>query len=164
MTKPKTEPNSPTTSKGLTLETPPDPPGKSRDYMMAKVAADGIVGNARAVVSFGAQTFGELSLTDCALVLKETAREMNGGDLSAAVSMLAAQAVALNAIFGELARVGQANMFKAPEYADRYLRLAFKAQGQSRASLETLAAIKNPRVPERVNDFATPDGINLVCG
>jgi hypothetical protein len=142
----KTEPTTPAKSKGWTLETLPDPPGRSRDYVMAQVAADGIVGNARAVVSFSGPTFGELSLTDSALVLKETAQAMNGGDLSAAIAMLAAQAMALNAMFGELARVGQANMFKAPEYADRYLRLAFKAQGQSRATLETLAAIKNPPV------------------
>ena len=132
--------------KGRTLETPPDAPGRTHDQFMAQVAADGIVGNARSLVSFGEATFGELSLSDCAMVLKVTAQSLNSGDLTAAVTMLAAQAVALNAMFGELARVGQANMFKAPDYADRYLRLAFKAQGQSRATLETLAAIKNPPV------------------
>jgi len=113
---------------------------------MAQVAADGIVGNARSLVAFGHGTFGELSLTDCAKVLKDTAQGLNDGDLSAAVTVLSSQALALNAMFGELARVGQANMFKAPEYADRYLRLAFKAQGQCRSTLETLAAIKNPPV------------------
>ena len=128
------------------METPPYAPGRTRDQLMAQVAADGIFGNARSLVSFGEPTFGELSLTDCAKVLKVTAQGLNDGDLSAAVTMLAAQAVALNAMFGELARVGQANMFKAPDYADRYLRLAFKAQGQSRATLETLAVIKNPPV------------------
>ena len=67
--------------------------------------------------------------------MNETAQSLNGGDLSAAVNLLAAQAMALNAMFGELARVGQANMFNAPDYADRCLRLAFKAQGQSREGL-----------------------------
>ena len=131
--------------KSITLELD-DAHGRTRDQLMAQVATDGILGNARTLVSFGAPTFGELSLTDCAMVLKKTAQGLNDGDLSAAVTMLAAQAVALNAMFGELARVGQANMFKAPDYAERYLRLAFKAQGQSRATLETLAAIKNPPV------------------
>ena len=139
-------PIAPTKSNVCTLDTPPDGPGRTRDELMAQVAADGIVGNARALVSFGAETFGELSLTDCAKVLKATAQDLNNGDLTAAVTMLAAQAVALNAMFGELARVGKANLFNAPDYADRYLRLAFKAQGQSRATLETLAAIKNPPV------------------
>lgn len=146
MTRAKTEPATATKPKGWILETPPDPPGRTHDQLMAQVAADGIVGNARALVSFGEPTFGELSLTDCSKVLKETARVLNGGDLSAAVTMLASQAVALNAMFGELARVGQANMFKSPDYAERMLRLAFKAQGQSRATMETLAAIKNPPV------------------
>ena len=130
----------------MTLETPPDPPGKSRDYMMAKVAADGIVSNARSLVTFSDPTFGELSLTECSKVLKETAQALNGGDMSAAVVMLAAQAAALNSMFGELARAGQLNLFKAPDYAERVLRLAFKAQGQSRATLETIANIKNPPV------------------
>ena len=138
--------NLPANPKGYTLETPPDAPGRTHDQFMAQGAADGIVGNARAVVTFGKGTFGELSLTDCAAVLKATAKSLNDGDLSAAVTMLAAQAVALNAMFGELARVAQVNMFKEPDYADRYMRLAFKAQGQSRATLETLAAIKNPPV------------------
>ena len=136
----------PKKSKGLILETPPDGPGQTHDQLIAQVAVDGIVGNARSLVMFGEATFDEMSLSQCAMALKMTAKAMNDGDLSAAVTMLASQAVALNAMFGELARVGKANMFTAPEYADRYLRLAFKAQGQTRATLETLAAIKNPPV------------------
>ena len=136
----------PATPKGGTLQPQPDAPGMACNRLMAQAAAAGILGNARALVDFATPNLGELSLFDCAMVLKETAQGLNDGDLSAAVTMLAVQAVALNAMFVELARVGQANMFKAPDYADRYLRLAFKAQGQSRATLETLAAIKNPPV------------------
>ena len=158
----------PPKSKGLILETPLDAPGQTRDQLMARVAVDGIVGNARSLVMFGDATFDQLSLSDCAKALKVTAKTMNDGDLSAAVTMLASQAVALNAMFGELARVGKANMFSAPEHADRYLRLAFKAQGQTRATLETLAAIKNPPVvyarqmnvangPQQVNNGTTPN-------
>ena len=131
-------------SKSRDLKQPPIPIGKTRDQMMAQIATDGVVANARTMLAFSAPSFGELSLTDCALVLKETAHSLNQGDMSAAVKMLAAQAVALNSMFGELARLGQANLFKSPDYADRCMRLAFKAQGQSRATLETLAAIKSP--------------------
>ena len=133
-------------AKGLALKVPLDLSGRTLDAQMAHVAVNGIAGNARSLVSFGHATFGELSLGECAAVMIETAQSLNGGDLSAAVNLLAAQAIALNAMFGELARVGHANMFNAPDYADRCLRLAFKAQGQSRATLETLAAIKNPPV------------------
>ena len=161
------KPDTPTKPKGWVLEVPANQLGKTGDRAMAELAADGIAGSARSLVSFGAATFGELSLTECVAVLRETAQGLNDGDLSAAVTILAAQAVALNAMFGELARVGQANMFKAPDYADRYLRLAFKAQGQSRATLETLAAIKNPPVvfarqaniangPQQVNNGSVP--------
>ena len=58
--------------------------------------------------------------------------------------MLNAQANALNTIFGELCRRASLNMGQHMDTAERYLRLAFKGQGQCRATLETLAAIKNP--------------------
>ena len=136
----------PAKPKGWTLERPPDAPGQTHDQLMAQVAADGIVGNARSLVAFGHGTFGELSLTDCAEVLTATAKGLNDGDLSAAVTMLSSQAVALNAVFGELARRSALNMGEYIEASERYLRLALKAQGQCRATLETLAAIKNPPV------------------
>lgn len=113
---------------------------------MAQIAADGIVGNARSLVTFGQGTFGELSLTDCVMVLKDTAKGLNNGDLSSAVTMLASQAVALNALFGELGRRAALNMGEHIDASERYMRLALKAQGQCRATLETLAAIKNPPV------------------
>ena len=136
----------PAMPKGWTLKTPADAPGRTHDQLMAQVAADGIVVNARSLVVFGHGTFGELSLTDCANVLKNTAQGLNDGDLSAAVTMLSSQAVALNAMFGELARRSALNMGEYLDASERYMRLALKAQGQCRATLETLAAIKNPPV------------------
>jgi hypothetical protein len=53
-----------------------------------------------------------------------------------------AQAVTLNAMFTQLAN--QSIQSQYVEHLDRYMRLALKAQGQCRATLETLAAIKNP--------------------
>ena len=134
------------TPKGMALESPPLAPGETTDRFMAQTAVGGIVGNARSLVAFGHGTFGELSLTDCARVLEDTARGLNDGDLSAAVTMLSSQAVALNAMFGELARRSALNMGEYLEASERYMRLALKAQGQCRATLETLAAIKNPPV------------------
>jgi hypothetical protein len=52
--------------------------------------------------------------------------------------------VALNTIFTELTRRAMLNMGEYLDATDRYLRLALKAQGQCRATFETLAAIKNP--------------------
>jgi hypothetical protein len=81
---------------------------------------------------------------------------------------LAAQAVALDSIFHDLARRSAANMGQYVEAAETYMRLALKAQAQSRATMETLAEIKNPRQiafvgqanvahgPQQVNNGPTP--------
>ena len=60
--------------------------------------------------------------------------------------MLNGQAVALNAMFAELARRGAMNMGEHLDATDRYIRLALKAQSQARATVEAIAAIKNPPV------------------
>lgn len=116
------------------------------DQFMAKLAAAGVAGSARSLVLFGTGTFGELSLTECVAALQKTADGLNAGDLSSAITMLSSQAAALNAIFGELARRSALNMGEYLDASERYMRLALKAQGQCRATLETLAAIKNPPV------------------
>lgn len=63
------------------------------------------------------------------------------GDLEA---MLAIQSRTLDVIFNELSRLARMNITQ-PEVFERFLRLAFKAQSQSRATVESLAEIKNPR-------------------
>jgi hypothetical protein len=60
--------------------------------------------------------------------------------------MLVSQAHALNAIFTELARRSALNMGEYIDASEKYMRLALKAQAQCRATIETLAAIKNPPV------------------
>lgn len=144
-TKPRSRTATPAPTKGNALEVPAQP-GESNDNAMARLAVAGVAGNARSMVQFSAATFGELSLTGCMHALKSTAEAMNAGDLGAAVTMLAAQAVALNAMFGELARRANLNMGEHLGATETYMRLAMKAQGQCRATLETLAAIKNPPV------------------
>lgn len=152
---------------GWTLETQLDAHGLTRKQLLAQVASEGVVGNARSLVAFGHGTFGELSLTDCATVLRATAKDLNEGDLSAAVTMLSSQAMALNVMFGELARRSALNMGEYLDASERYMRLALKAQGQCRATLETLATIKNPPVvfarqanfasgPQQVNNGTAP--------
>ena len=95
---------------------------------------------------YAAGIFGELDITECARALKASVGAVKAGDLSAAEGMLMTQAVALNAIFGELARRAASNMGEYPDAFERYMRLALKSQGQCRATIETLATIKNPPV------------------
>ena len=77
-------------------------------------------------------------------VLTAKVAAIQGGDLREAEAILTAQALALNAIFTEMAICAGLNMKHSLDVVDRCLRLALKAQGQCRATFETLAAIKNP--------------------
>ena len=78
--------------------------------------------------------------------LRDQREAVNRGDLAAAERMLSTQAVALNAVFAEMARWAALNMGEHLGATEPYMRLALKAQSQSRAAVETLAAIKNPLV------------------
>ena len=87
---------------------------------------------------------------------------MNTGDLEFLESTLTAQAVNLDAIFNGLAKRAALNMGDHLDATERYMRLALRAQNQCRATLETLAAIKNPPVvfARQANITSGPQQIN----
>lgn len=116
--------------------------------ILAEMAAGGVVANASLVQRYTEGTLGKdrISLEGCIEALTATARATHGGDLKKAETMLVAQASTLNAVFCELARRAALNMGEYISATDTYLRLALKAQAQCRATLETLATIKNPPV------------------
>ena len=89
---------------------------------------------------------GMLDLTEFMKVIMNTIGEVQAGDLRTGEALLTGQAVALNAIFSELARRAALNMGEHMSATEAYMRLALKAQGQCRATIETLAAMKNPPV------------------
>lgn len=168
MTKPKTKPTPAPepTSKSRRLEII-GRPGTTEDRLIADLVAEGEATNASTALRFVHADHGELSLTDMVKALHTHGEAINRGDLSAAERMLNSQAVALNAIFGELARRAALNMGTHLGATESYMRLALKAQSQSRATVETLAAIKNPPVvfarqaniahgPQQVNNGAEP--------
>ena len=86
---------------------------------------------------------------------------VNGGDLKRAEGMLITQAHTLNELFNNLARRahGQQHM----RHLEAFFRLALKAQGQCRATLETLAGIKNPPViyARQANVTTGPQQVNI---
>ena len=67
------------------------------------------------------------------------------GDLGQMEAMLAAQAIALDAIFHRLAGQAHQNIGQHASAVDTYLRLGLKAQAQCRSSIEALAALKTPK-------------------
>ena len=145
MTKPKPAPAPEPTPKSRQLEII-GRPGTTEDRMLADLVAEGQATNASTALRFVQADHGELSLTDMVRALHTHGEAINRGDLSAAERMLNSQAVALNAIFAEMARRAALNMGTHLGAAETYMRLALKAQSQSRATVETLAAIKNPPV------------------
>jgi len=70
--------------------------------------------------------------------------KVNDGIMKRSEAMLLMQAHTLDGLFNNLAQKAHCQTHM-PHY-ESFLRLAFKAQGQCRSTLETLAAIKNPPV------------------
>jgi hypothetical protein len=93
-------------------------------------------------------------------VLRDQAAAVQRGDLSHAEAMLINQASALQALFVRLSE-------KAMEQThmpnlEGFMRMALRAQSQCRATLETLAAIKNPPIvyARQANVTTGPQQIN----
>ena len=102
--------------------------------------------NAAAVIEpFGEKVFGKLDLMVLASELSESCDALKVNDLSRCESMLFSQAHTLQALFTALAR--KASFQDGLKQYEAHMRLALKAQSQCRATLETLAAIKNPTAP-----------------
>ena len=93
-------------------------------------------------------------------ILREQAATVQGGDMSHPEAMLINQAAALQALFVRLAEraVEQSHM----PNLEGFMRLALRAQSQCRATLETLAAIKNPPIvyARQANVTTGPQQVN----
>lgn len=95
--------------------------------------------------------------------LSSRAKECHDGDLKSGEAMLTSQAHCLDAIFNRLVSMGAANLGSHLNAADTYLRLALKAQGQCRSTIEALAEIKNPTpvaFVKQANISAGPQQVN----
>lgn len=77
--------------------------------------------------------------------MQSATTKAESGDLAIASRLLAAQAITLDNMFTELARRTAANMGEFINAAERYGRLALKAQSNCRATLEALAKLHQPR-------------------
>lgn len=145
------------------LEIPLTEEGKTQARMSADLVTRGDVLNAATAMRFSELDLGGVNLNEMAASLRETGAAVNGGDLSEVERMLHAQAVSLNAIFCDMARRAHTNVkVSYIEASERFMRLAFKAQSQCRATLETLAAVKNPPVvyAKQMNVANGPQQVN----
>ena len=82
-------------------------------------------------------------------VIQDEVDAVRDGAMAAAKATLVGQAIALNAIFAEMARRGGAMLGRPGNAAERYLRLAMKAQTQCRTTLQTLNEISEGETEEK---------------
>ena len=84
-------------------------------------------------------------VTEFAWSIKERADRAATGDRGDLSGLFMAQALSLDSIFTEYARIALVNVSSNAEASERYMRLAMKAQSNSRATLEALAKLHQPR-------------------
>ena len=115
---------------------------------LARVTLDPQTRNASLAMTFGTQMFSDQyvpEIMETSAVLGEEIQQAMKGDLSLATRMFTSQAFALDTLFTEMARRSGLNMGQYPDAADRYMRLALKAQSACRTTLEALAKLHQPR-------------------
>ena len=148
-------------SKSNTLRSPLKP-NQTPEAARAEMMVHGVATNVVTAVGYS-KTLGDVDATEAMAALIAEIQRVQGGDMTSAEGMLAAQAVTLNAMFTQLAHT--ASKMTIVDQIDRFVRLALKAQGQCRATLETLALIKNPPVFARQANIAHgPQQVNNTAG
>jgi hypothetical protein len=118
---------------------------KTIERIEAEFAQSTVLLNAQTVRLFARGTAGVVDLTESLTLLQTKTEQVHSGDLSGPEAILVAQAVALDVIFNEMARRAALNMGEHLQATDTYMRLAMRAQGQCRATVQTLGELKNPR-------------------
>lgn len=121
-------------------------PGQTVEARIAEIEMQGLAANAGVAAAFG-EPFSsvEWSLTECAIELKRIGDAVVGGDVSDGERLLAAQASALNWVFASFAQRAAMCVGQDLGRSEAYVRLALRAQGQCRATVESLHDMKHPR-------------------
>jgi hypothetical protein len=118
-------------------------PRVARSPSVAKVVVLPTVQAATTIGVFD-DLIGNPDLSELCQQLKKQVNAANQDDLSSVVAALVSQAATLDTLFNSLCRRAMANVGNFDGF-ERLLRLGFKAQGQSRATLEAIGRIKNPK-------------------
>ena len=103
----------------------------------------------------------EIDVPGMIATLRAQGEAVNAGNLARVEAMLMNQATALQTVFARLVERGMSCTEVAPFEAN--LRMGLRAQSQCRATLETLAAIKNPSsvaFVRQANIAAGPQQVN----
>ena len=144
----KNAPTAPQTPSKASFLPVADIEGESRDRTLTRVMLQPDVRHAQLCMGFASAAFGDKetpNIIDATHILAETLAKAQTGDKGGTSRLLAAQAATLDSIFAEMARRSAMNLGKYPDAADRYMRLALKAQTACRTTLESLAKLHQPR-------------------
>ena len=117
--------------------------GETVGQAMARIALEPGLQAAISLEQYQGVKLPELTLEALIEELEAQTRQIDEGDLSRPEAMLNAQAHTLDAIFNNLAR--RAISADLLCHLESFLRLGLKAQAQCRATLATLADIRQPR-------------------
>jgi hypothetical protein len=98
------------------------------------------------VQNFAAASFpGGIDMTTLAVMIRQRADTAASGDLDGIVGQLTTSATILDSISAEMFRRAALNMGTHLEATESYMRMGLRASAESRAKLEAIAEIKNPR-------------------
>lgn len=127
----------------------------ARHGLLAEIAAGRVL--------HGLETQHKPELLEFTRALKERSDRAATGDKSQASALLFAQALSLDAIYTEYARIALRNIEKG-DATERYLRLALRAQTASRAALEAHGKLHQPRTQTVRHVHVTDGGQAVIAG
>jgi hypothetical protein len=125
--------------------------GRPDSEVMADSALSPVVLNALTAMnvtrpSMAKGDLATVGITAFVKVMGAKVAAVAAGDMSGIEATMTAQVVSMDALFSELAMKAQSNISAGYlDAGETYMRLAFKAQAQCRATAETLGELKNPR-------------------
>ncbi|WP_439671405.1 Phasin domain-containing protein [Cupriavidus necator] len=117
--------------------------GESRDAAIVRTAANPVARGAITACKATEYLLADADVSAYVQKLREQTEAVAGGDLSGVETMLATQALALDALFNHMSmRALETSGWQAKEAV---LRLALKAQAQCASTAKVLGELKNPR-------------------
>lgn len=131
----------------------------------SNLAAAGGLANVGVIAAYQGGLFSadDLDILECRHEVVKRAGQVHGGNTVHVIGLLTAQALALNSIFTKLAvKAAKADERDATHEMEILLRVALKAQSQSRATLEAVLAAGSPPVlfAQQANVAFGPQQVN----
>lgn len=142
-------------------------PGESRKRMVARASIDPALHTMATLDLVNERFIKEVDLFELTAELEAQAEAVKGRDLGELEAVLACNVKTLDIAFHQLLRTAFHN-FQKPALLDQYMKLALRAQNQSRMTAETISRIQNPPTlaivgqaniangPQQVNNGAAP--------